>query len=204
MPAVRISPNRCLYLALLAIVVFVALASSAIADGRSPRGSAKGVALLSRVNHVYETVKAVSIRGRSQGLRFGWTLILAEGMGVREEFVAQSSNETIVLVSSGRKTYSLHVKRNCWSLVPVASPQAFENLYLPFPNQPNMILAAPKQTQRGWILPFRSQDVHGSLNIRAGSLEVEQITVSAQSGSIIESVSALAHAPRLNAPKPLC
>jgi hypothetical protein len=195
---------RCPELAVLVVAVFVVLISPAAADQRAPTGNARGVDLLHRVNRTYETVKAVSIRGRTHGLRFGWTQILAAGVGIREEFVGQDLYGTVVLVSSGPRTYTFHVTRACWSPVPTASPQAFKNLYLPFPNQPDMIVGAPKRTGMGWVLPFKSQDVSGSLRIRAGSLQVDQIVVSGKSGSVIESVSALARTPRLNRPKPLC
>jgi len=184
----------------------VLLTSAHVAAAAAPpSGNATGLALLARVHRAYAHVPAVVIFGKTGTLSFRFTLILSSSRTVAEEFVGrQPSNVTTLVGRLGGATYARDPGGSCWRSVPASAPQQFENLGLPFPDQPRMRVGAPTRTAAGSLLPVVADGSPGTFAIDAASARVTEITVTASGRRIAEHVGVVHTTPALPAATPLC
>jgi hypothetical protein len=191
-----------------ALTALAPLAARATTDARAgaPTGDARGLALLGRVHRAYAGVPGVVVSGRTGTLSFRFTLVLAAGTATAEEFDGHDTGGVTTLVARRPgPTYAREPGSSCWRPLSPSDPQAFENLGLPFPDQPAMAVHAPKKTARGWDLTAVADGTPATLAIDGATLQVRSITIAPRPGlRISERVAALASAPRVTTPSPRC
>jgi len=132
-------------------------------------------------------------------------MVLRSGLVAAEQFVGTQPSWTTALVSQGTRTYARTSGKSCWTALPRSSDQSFENLGLPFPDQPGMSVQAPVRTPTGWNLTIVAEGTPGTLEIDGRSLRVRRLTLTTPQGAkIVEHVTDLASAPSLLKPAPRC
>jgi hypothetical protein len=169
-----------------------------------PRGNSQGLALLSRVHRAYVTVPAVSVSARIGARPSRFTIILRSGIVTAEQFQFGSGADALILVASGSTTtYRRQPGNTCWRKVPVA--QSLDAIGLPFPDEQHMNVGKPERTTSGWLLRVTGDGGPYTFAIAGTTLRLRSITVRAPGApAIVERVSVLPVAPRLDIPSPRC
>jgi len=185
----------------------VVMAASAAPRPAPPTGDPAGLALLQRVHRTYVGTPAVAVSGQAGSLAFRFTLVLRSGVGVAEQFVGRTTSGTTTLVARrGSPTFAREPGSSCWRRLPASAPQSFENLGLHFPDQPGMIVKAPRRTASGWLLPVVIDGAPAALAIDGKSLLIHTISIGAATPGtrVVEHVAVLRSAPKLFVPEPVC
>jgi hypothetical protein len=169
-----------------------------------PRGNSQGLALLSRVHRAYLTVPAVSVSARIGARPSRFTIIVRSGIVTAEQFQFGSGADALILVASGSTTtYRRQPGNTCWRKVPVA--QSLDAIGLPFPDEQHMNVGKPERTTSGWLLRVTGDGGPYTFAIAGTTLRLRSITVRAPGApAIVERVSVLPVAPRLDIPSPRC
>lgn len=197
--------RRTLRCTLIGLAVLALGAGSS--SGRSlsrPSGDAAGLMLLARVHHAYLHVPAVTLSGRSGSLSFRFTLVLRSGVGVAEQFVGRQPNGTTMLVAHGTPTFVRDLGTSCWRPLAASSPQTFDNIGLPFPDQTPMRVRAPHRVPGGWVLPVVAAGDSGTFAIDGKSLLVRSFTLDSQGAAVLEKATTLHSTPTFPDPEPRC
>lgn len=195
--------GRCLLRA--SVVAFAAscIAASATA-AQPPTGDARGLALLARVHHAYVGVPGVAISGRTASFTYRFALVLRAGIGVAEQFVSTGPAGTTKLVAlRGSPTFVRAPGSSCWRRLAPSARQSFQNIGLPFPDQPRMRVGAPRRTATGWLLPVVLEDGALAFAIDGTTLLIRSLDP-AQGAGAVEHAESLRSAPRLLVPEPRC
>jgi hypothetical protein len=169
-----------------------------------PRGNSQGLALLSRVHRAYVTVPAVSVSARIGARPSRFTIIVRSGIVTAEQFQFGNGADALILVASGSTTtYGRQPGNTCWRKVPAA--QSLDSIGLPFPDEPHMNVGKPERTTGGWLLRVTGDGGPYTFAIAGPTLRLRSITVRAPgTPAIVERVSVLPVAPRLDTPSPRC
>jgi uncharacterized protein YaiE (UPF0345 family) len=169
-----------------------------------PRGNTQGLALLSRVHRAYMSVPAVSVTARIGSRPSRFTIILRSGIVTAEQFVYGTGADALMLVASGSATtYRRQPGSSCWQKVPAA--QSLDAIGLPFPDSAHMNVGKPEHTTSGWLLPVSGDGGPSTFAIAGTTFRLRSITVrSPGTPAIVEQVSVLRVAPRLDTASPRC
>jgi hypothetical protein len=187
------------------LALSVAVARSGAQPLAPPTGDAGGLTLLERVHQAYVGVPAVTLSGRAGSLSFRFTLLLHKGRGIAEQFVSSGPSGTTKLVARrGSPTFAREPGSSCWRPLAASDPQSFENIGLPFPDQPHMRLKAPRQTATEWLLPVVADGGPGTFAIDRKAMLIRSFTLTTHGIRIIEQARALHSAPTLLLPQPRC
>lgn len=185
-------------------VVALTLAATGCGGTASPTGTtdAQGAWLMSKVLEAYRHVPAVAITGSSGALHVRFTILLRDGVIVGEQFVG---SDTTLVGRAGGPTYAREPGTRCWRRLAQSDQQSFSDLGTHFPGIPHMRVHTPKRVGSVWLLPITAQGHDGTFRINASTLQIESVTVKTADGrTAVEHDRALAHAPALVTPRPLC
>jgi hypothetical protein len=199
--------RRARLVAVFASLLAVCPAAAARAGQRvaPPTGDADGLALLARVHRAYRSVPAVAISGRTGSLSFRFALVLRSGIGIAEQFVASGpSGKTMLVARRGTPTFARNPGSSCWRRLAATDRQSFNNIGLPFPDQPRMQVKHPRRTQTGWLLPIVVDDGPLVFVIDGRSMLIRSFNLSTQGSRIVEQAHNLSSAPTLLVPQPRC
>jgi hypothetical protein len=115
-----------------------------------------------------------------------------------------ASGTTRLVAPRGSPTFAREPGSSCWRRLAESDRQSFDNIGLPFPDQPRMRVKAPQRTPTGWLLPIAVDDGPLALAIDASSMLVRSFNLTNQGTHIVEHAQNLASAPRLLVPQPRC
>jgi hypothetical protein len=156
---------------------------------------------MSRVLAAYRHVPGVVINGSAGSQHARFLLVLENGVIVGEQF---DGGNTVLVGHEGEPTYAREPGTNCWRRLSPRDTQSFSDLGTHFPGIPHMLLKTPTRAGSVWLLPVTAQGHDGTLRINASTLQIETVTVTSHGRTAIERDHALAHAPALATPQPLC
>jgi len=141
-----------------------------------------------------------------EGVHARFTMILARGVVVAEQFSGGSATTATKLVAPEHSpTYALESGSSCWRRLPGTDPQALTDIGEQVPEISGATsVASPMRTPAGWILIVTGHQTTARLAINAETLRVDSITASAGGRSIVEHLQTLNQAPRLYSPSPAC
>lgn len=196
-------------LVLAALAGALALAVPAAA-ANAPTGSAKGLALLAKIERAYRNVPAVKLYGNTNDVRAQFVIVLRHGVGVAESFSALAAQGSERLVTHGGATYELRVGTTCWRKLGPRNRASLEDVGVRFPLSHRTRVSAPKLTAGAWQLPvhmegkFKGEGGDAILVVDPHTYRIRANIDHTGGANTVEHVVALKQAPKLPPPTPLC
>ena len=180
--------------------------AEASAASAALRGNSEGLALLRRVSKAYLHVPSVLVTVPIEGAPARFTLVLAGGVIVAEEFSGGVGTTATKLVEPVHSpTYALEPGTSCWRRLSPTDPQALSDVGLRFPELQGVTrVDRPVRAQGQWLLALVGKQVSAIYYIDEKTLHVTSIKAAYHGRTGLEHVRALASAPQLYSPYPAC